>query len=97
MGALQINDFFHFLCKAEAVLAREVEQMGDIVQGDFLDSYRNLSYKNVMGVLWAAEFCAQAEFVVKADDDMFVDLHLALSLAQRYRNTASYTAGRPAN
>ena len=25
--------------------------------------------------LWAAEFCEQAEFVVKTDDDMFIDLY----------------------
>ena len=93
---MQINDFSQFLCKVDAALAREVEHWGDIVQGDFTDSYRNLSYKNVMGALWAAEFCAQVEFVVKADDDMFVDLHLTLSLARRYRNTPSYTAARPA-
>ena len=28
-----------------------------------------------MGNLWAAEFCEQAEFVVKTDDDMFIDLY----------------------
>ena len=43
---------------------------GDLVQGDFMDTYHNLSYKNVMGKLWASNFCPQAEFVVKADDDM---------------------------
>ena len=28
-----------------------------------------------MGNLWVSEFCEQAEFVVKADDDQFVDLY----------------------
>ena len=28
-----------------------------------------------MGNLGAAEFCEQAEFVVKADDDIFIDLY----------------------
>ena len=45
------------------------------MQGDFLDSYRNLSYKNIMGKLWVSQFCEQAEFVVKTDDDQFIDLY----------------------
>ena len=48
---------------------------GDIVQGDFVDTYRNLSLKAVVGNLWVSKFCSQAEFVVKTDDDMFVDLY----------------------
>ena len=47
-----------------------------------------------MGKLWAAEFCPQAEFVVKADDDMFVDLHAVLSFTRQFRSRPSYTAGR---
>ena len=48
---------------------------GDIVQGDFVDTYRNLSLKAVVGNLWVSKFCSKAEFVVKTDDDMFVDLY----------------------
>ena len=43
--------------------------------GDFLDTYRNLSYKSILGKLWVSNFCEQADFVIKADDDMFVDLY----------------------
>ena len=40
-------------------VARENDLHHDLVQGDFLDTYRNLSYKNIMGQLWASEFCEQ--------------------------------------
>ena len=53
----------------------ESQEYGDLVQGDFLDNYYNLSYKAIMGNLWVAEFCSQAEFLVKTDDDMFVDMY----------------------
>ena len=43
--------------------------------GDFLDTYYNLSYKNVLGKLWVSNFCEQADFVIKTDDDVFVDLY----------------------
>ena len=56
-------------------LEEESSKYGDLVQGDFLDTYRNLSYKAIMGSLWVAEFCGQAEFVVKIDDDCFLDLY----------------------
>ena len=56
-------------------LEEESQQHGDLVQGDFLDTYRNLSYKAIMGSIWVAEFCGQAEFVVKIDDDCFLDLY----------------------
>ena len=56
-------------------LEEESKEYGDLVQGDFLDNYYNLSYKAIMGNLWVAEFCSQAEFLVKTDDDMFVDMY----------------------
>ena len=55
-------------------LENESRRHGDLVQGDFVDSYHNLSYKGIMGNLWVAEFCEQADFVVKTDDDLYYDL-----------------------
>ncbi|XP_021003660.1 beta-1,3-galactosyltransferase 1 isoform X2 [Parasteatoda tepidariorum] len=46
----------------------------DIVQGNFFDSYRNLTYKHVMGLKWVTHYCRQARFIFKADDDIFVDI-----------------------
>ena len=60
-------------------LQREIEleniRTRDVVQGSFLDTYRNLTYKSVMGHLWVSEFCQEAEFVVKSDDDIYNDLY----------------------
>ena len=61
--------------RKQELLLEENQKYKDIVQGDFLDTYHNLSYKAIMGNLWVSEFCEQAEFVVKTDDDMFVDLY----------------------
>ncbi|XP_014676210.1 PREDICTED: beta-1,3-galactosyltransferase 5-like isoform X2 [Priapulus caudatus] len=54
-------------------LVGEAARHGDIVQGNFVDSYRNLTYKLMMGMKWAAARCARAQFVLKSDDDVFVD------------------------
>ena len=75
--------------KAEAAL------FGDILQGSFVDSYRqsrnktrrkqrasskslvrNLSYKAILGHLWISSNCPEADLVVKADDDFFIDIPL---------------------
>ena len=82
----------------DAALQRRVEeessQHGDLVQGDFLDTYHNLSYKATMGNLWVAEFCSQAQFVVKTDDDMYVDLYEVQTLTRRHLNTSHYAKDR---
>lgn len=55
-------------------LFREHAQFGDLVQGNFIDSYRNLSYKHIMGLQWAATECKKASFIIKLDDDTIHDV-----------------------
>ena len=80
-----------------ATLQQRVEdesyQHGDIVQADFIDEYRNMSYKNLLGLRWVSDYCPQAKLIVKTDDDYFVDIygihHLSkalLSSNQRFQN-----------
>lgn len=45
----------------------------DIIQGNFFDAYRNLTYKHVMALKWTTYFCISAKFILKADDDIFVN------------------------
>ena len=60
----------------------QAEQFGDIVQGGFIDAYSNMTYKNIFGKLWVSEFCPQAKFVIKSDDDMFIDMFALHHLAR---------------
>jgi hypothetical protein len=78
----------------QSSIAKENDQHQDMVQGDFLDTYRNLSYKNIMGNLWVSQFCEQANFVVKTDDDQYVDLYEVLVLTRRYYNSLEYIKDR---
>lgn len=48
-------------------------QFKDIVQGSFIDSYRNLTYKHVMAFKWHKYFCEKAKVVLKVDDDVFIN------------------------
>lgn len=55
-------------------LLGEHESYGDLIQGNFVDTYRNLSYKHLMGYKYVLNFCQQASLVIKVDDDVFIDI-----------------------
>lgn len=50
----------------------------DIVQGDFLDSYHNLTHKGVLAYRWITEHCNNTEMIIKVDDDVFVNIFILL-------------------
>ncbi|ODM92808.1 Beta-1,3-galactosyltransferase 1, partial [Orchesella cincta] len=58
----------------ENSIRRENELFGDIVVGDFIDCYRNLTYKHLLGYKWINKYCPGATFILKTDDDAFVDI-----------------------
>jgi beta-1,3-galactosyltransferase 1 len=57
------------------IISLENEKYGDIVQFDFIDDYKNLTYKAIMTMKWISLYCPQAKFIVKTDDDVVVDMH----------------------
>lgn len=54
---------------------------GDIIQVDMIDAYANMTLK-VAGLLnWLTTHCSHADFVMKVDDDVYINIHnLANSL-----------------
>ncbi|KAG7227250.1 hypothetical protein INR49_013910 [Caranx melampygus] len=57
----------------QRTLEAESQRHHDIIQQDFLDSYKNLTIKTLMGMNWVAMHCPQASYVMKTDSDMFVN------------------------
>lgn len=51
----------------------EYETYQDIVQEDFVDSYKNLTYKGLMALKWISVYCPQADYILKVDDDIMVN------------------------
>ena len=64
--------------KVQDSLFYESEQYGDIVQEDFLDTYKNLTFKGVAALKWISTYCRHAKFVLKTDDDVFVNMFTLL-------------------
>jgi len=46
----------------------------DVVQGNFVESYQNMTLKSLLGLQWAAEHCQAAKYLFKCDDDMVVNV-----------------------
>ncbi|XP_052099984.1 beta-1,3-galactosyltransferase 5-like [Mytilus californianus] len=46
----------------------------DLIQGNFIDSYRNLTYKRVFSLFWVNRFCNNVTYVIKIDDDITINI-----------------------
>ena len=46
----------------------------DIVQYDFVDTFYNLTIKTIMGFKWVSNYCQNAKFTLKVDDDIVVNI-----------------------
>ncbi|XP_050416403.1 beta-1,3-galactosyltransferase 1 isoform X2 [Patella vulgata] len=71
----------------QALLENEQVVHGDIVQGDFLDHYHNLTHKGVLAFRWVSEYCNHSQIIVKIDDDVFLNpFLLLLNIIPKYKN-----------
>jgi hypothetical protein len=66
----------------ESELNMENQLHGDLVQGNFVDSYRNMTYKHVMALKWFIYECPQAQFLLKTDDDVFINSPMLYNILQ---------------
>jgi hypothetical protein len=55
-------------------LNQEMALYDDIIQANFQDSYQNLTLKSMAMLEWTSSYCSKAEFLLKADDDMFINV-----------------------
>lgn len=65
----------------------EYDMYGDIVQEDFIDSYRNLTFKAIMGMRWISNYCSHAKYILKADDDIFVNI---FNVIEHFKSITKY-------
>ncbi|XP_011183549.1 uncharacterized protein LOC105212899 [Zeugodacus cucurbitae] len=46
----------------------------DMIRGNFIDSYTNLTLKTISTLEWVDVHCQKAQFILKTDDDMFINV-----------------------
>ncbi|XP_057376585.1 beta-1,3-galactosyltransferase 1-like [Daphnia carinata] len=54
-------------------IEQESQSFGDIVQLDMMDSYDILTVKSVALLHWAKHFCDRVPFILKCDDDVYIN------------------------
>ncbi|XP_051873203.1 UDP-GalNAc:beta-1,3-N-acetylgalactosaminyltransferase 1-like [Pristis pectinata] len=68
----------------------EFAQYGDIISQNFIESYNNLTLKTMMAFQWISEFCPKAEYVMKVDSDVFINVkYLVTYLLKINKNVSS--------
>ncbi|XP_062622187.1 UDP-GalNAc:beta-1,3-N-acetylgalactosaminyltransferase 1-like isoform X2 [Saccostrea cucullata] len=66
---------------------------GDLVQQDFVDSYKNLTIKTVMGYNWAVEYCPNATHILYKDDDFHFNVKNLLKFLGSHEHPQSLLVG----
>lgn len=64
----------------QAEIKEESLAHGDVLQENFLDSYSNLTVKSLMLLKWFSNSCDRVPYVLKTDDDVFVNVKNLLDL-----------------
>ncbi|XP_050426451.1 uncharacterized protein LOC126836838 [Adelges cooleyi] len=62
----------------------ENQRYGDIVQTNVRDTYTNLTLKSIAALEWTLEYCRWARYVLKTDDDMFIDVQRLLIFIRNF-------------
>ncbi|CAH0400466.1 unnamed protein product [Chilo suppressalis] len=57
----------------QAAIINELSIYKDILQGSFVENYRNLTLKHLMGLRWASNVC-RPTYILKVDDDTVFSL-----------------------
>ncbi len=59
--------------KINKQIKQEQYKYNDLIQGNFIDAYRNLSYKSLITWRWINKKCSHASYVIKLDDDVLLN------------------------
>ncbi|XP_063977178.1 beta-1,3-galactosyltransferase 1-like isoform X2 [Diachasmimorpha longicaudata] len=71
-------------------ILEESHEYGDIVQEKFIDTYNNLTIKSVMLLKWVTTNCPQATYLMKTDDDMYINIdNLVKALKSRPQSSGT--------
>ena len=78
-----VQTFGHYLlAEYERGMKKEAEKMGDIIKGNFRDTYRNITLKTLFGLKWMTNYCPKAKYLLKCDDDVVINFPIVLDILE---------------
>jgi hypothetical protein len=69
-----------------SLVRQEARIYKDVIIGDFLDTYRNLTLKTLLTLEWPANHCS-SDYVLKTDHDCYVNVFSLIKLLDRYHES----------
>ncbi|KAG8437657.1 hypothetical protein GDO86_008390, partial [Hymenochirus boettgeri] len=66
----------------ESLMRQESHYFKDILLWDFIDTFFNLTLKEIHFLSWAEEFCGNVQFIFKGDADVFVNVENIINFLQ---------------
>lgn len=79
--------------ETECDMLEELNLFHDIIQENFIDTYRNNTIKTVMGFNWAVKYCRHVDYLFFVDDDYFVNVKNLCKLPDRLRTKVDVYGG----
>lgn len=67
---------------------------GDIIRGKFIDTYDNLTLKTISMLEWVDNYCPKVAFVLKTDDDMYINVNRLLAFIDKHKPDQRAIYGR---
>ncbi|GFS19495.1 hexosyltransferase [Elysia marginata] len=74
----------NFTNEEQAKFHEEARTYGDIFQDTYIDTYENLTLKSISIMKWVSEECPNTRYVVKADDDVYLNVPLLVNSLWRH-------------
>ena len=67
-----------------------------VQQGNFIDTYNNLTLKTISMLEWSFVHCGQVQYLLKTDDDMYIHMPMLFSLMDRWPHKKRTIMGKVA-
>ncbi|XP_069496116.1 UDP-GlcNAc:betaGal beta-1,3-N-acetylglucosaminyltransferase 9 [Ambystoma mexicanum] len=81
----------------ETLVHQESQTYKDILLWDFVDTFFNLTLKEVHFLSWAAKFCSEVKFIFKGDADVFVNVENIIHFLGAHPSTEDLFVGHIIN
>ncbi|XP_055771363.1 beta-1,3-galactosyltransferase 1-like [Salvelinus fontinalis] len=75
---------------------QESKEHQDLLQSDFIDSYKNLTIKTMVMMEWLSSRCPNASYAMKIDSDMFLNVHNLVYMLILHSPKENYMSGQVA-